>query len=387
MNDVTFNFIKEHLNDDVKCLALSAFPEDVDKNFVINQIYARQLLRHKLPSWAADDNLLFPSHLSVEQCSSELTALYKAFLVRGDTFADLTGGLGVDACFMSKSFEISHYVECQQQLCVLAEHNFATLGVNIKVFNDTAESFLQHCGNYDCIFLDPARRDNYGRKMISLHDCSPDVSALLPPLFQKTGIIMLKLSPMIDISMILRELSDVAEIHVVAVKNECKEILVLMRQGFTGKTKYCCSDLKDNNRFVYQEGEEDDALCQMADNVGHFLYEPNAALMKGGAFKLIGQRYGLSMLHKNSHLYTSDVLSDSFPGRVFSVQAYSDFNKKVKKELLKDLTAASVIVRNFPVKADELRKMYNLKENSQHFVIATTMKGNRKIIINALRLY
>lgn len=192
---------------------------------------------------------------------------------------------------------------------------------------------------------------------------------------------------MLDISAILKELYDVAEIHVIAVKNECKELLVLLRRGFSGKVKYCCTDLKDDNRFVYHEGDEDEASCRVADNVGCYLYEPNAALMKGGAFKLIGLRYDLSMLHKNTHLYTSDVLHEAFPGRAFQVQSYSGFNKKVKKELLNDVTRASVMVRNFPMKADELRKMYSLAEDSERFVIATTVKGDKRIVINALRLY
>ncbi len=387
MNDATSKYIREHLNDDVRRMALCTLPDNIDKPLVIRQISAYQQLRHKVPSWASDERLLFPAHLSVEQCSSETTALYKASLVKGDTLADLTGGLGIDSYFLSSSFKKTHTVEQHPHLCDLARPNFDALKAKIEVYNDTAESFLRHCGKYDCIFLDPARRDEYGRKMVSLHDCSPDVSTLLPTLFQKANTIMIKLSPMLDISAIIKELYDVAEIHMIAVKNECKELLVLLRHGFNGKVKYCCTDLKDDNRFVYHEGDEDEASCHVADNMGCYLYEPNSALMKSGAFKLIGQRYDLSMLHKNTRLYTSDVLHDSFPGRVFHVQSFSSFNKKVKKALLNDVTSASVIVRNFPMKADELRKMYRLAEDSERFVIATTIKGDKRIVINALRLY
>ena len=239
-HELTKDFINVHLNDDVNKLALSKFPDDIDKQFVIRQIQARQLLKKKLPSWSENDELLFPRRLSLEQCSSELTAKYKSAISRKvaesqsrdasmapaikhiDTslhriLVDLTGGMGVDTSFFSDNFDETIYVESQAELCELAEHNFKVLKKNIKVVNAKAEDFLTQCGEVDCIYLDPARRDEYGRKMVSLHDCSPDVAELQDLLFEKTNTIIVKLSPMLDIDIIKKELNNIKEIHIVAV--------------------------------------------------------------------------------------------------------------------------------------------------------------------------
>ena len=220
------DFIKKHLKDDVNKLALSKFPEGVDKQFVIRQIQARQVLSKKLPSWAENDELIFPKKLSLEQCSSELTAKYKSSLVKGKTLIDLTGGMGVDTAFLSDNFDKTFYVEMQEELCEIAKHNFKVLKKNIEVVNDNAEHFLTICDEVDCIYLDPARRDEYGRKMVSLHDCSPDVVELHDLLLEKAKSVLIKVSPMLDIEMVKKELKDISSIHVVAVRNECKEILI-----------------------------------------------------------------------------------------------------------------------------------------------------------------
>ena len=256
-------FVRKHLNDDVNKLALSKFPEEIDKQFVIRQIQARQVLSKKLPSWAESDELVFPKKLSLEQCSSELTAKYKALLLstnphespqkisadscilvdekeirvnpcrsveKNGILVDLTGGMGVDTSFLSDNFDKTYYVEMQEELCDIARHNFKILNKNIEVVNDNAEHFLTTCGEVDCIYLDPARRDEYGRKMVSLHDCSPDVAELQDVLFEKAKAVMVKLSPMLDIDIVKKELKNIKEIHIVAVKNECKEILVILGQ-------------------------------------------------------------------------------------------------------------------------------------------------------------
>ncbi|MBQ5688946.1 MAG: hypothetical protein IIV21_03190, partial [Bacteroidales bacterium] len=287
INDNVKDFIKKHLNDDVNKLALSKFPEEIDKQFVIRQIQARQVLSKKLPSWAENDELIFPKKLSLEQCSSELTAKYKTSLsanphemtrkgisedscnladekisanphemtrkgisedscnladekeIGADScdlvdkkriLVDLTGGMGVDTAFLSDNFDKTFYVEMQEELCDIARHNFKILDKNIEVVNDNAEHFLTTCDKVDCIYLDPARRDEYGRKMVSLHDCSPDVVELHDILLKKANKILVKVSPMLDIEMIKKELADITEIHVVAVRNECKEILVICQR-------------------------------------------------------------------------------------------------------------------------------------------------------------
>ena len=389
MNTATRDFIEKHLKDDVRQLALQKFPDDVDKMLVLNQIEARQLLSKKVPSWASNPDLLFPKHLSIEQCSSELTAKYKASIISGgDVFVDLTGGLGIDSYFLSEKFKTSYYIENQKELCDLAEHNFGVLGRKIMVVNSDAESFLSKNQNIDLIFIDPARRDIYNRKMVSLHDCSPDVVDLQNILLKNSKNILIKASPMLDISLITNELQNISEIHIVSVKNECKEILIKIEPGFEKEIKYFCvnfvgNDLKSSQFFEFSEISECSECSSFAPTIKRYLYEPNAALMKSGAFKLISQRFGIEKLHVNSHIYTSDNLISDFPGRIFEVVGFASFNKKIKKELLNDITDASVATRNFPLSANELRKNLNLKESDKNFVFGTTLMGEKKVVILA----
>ena len=393
MNTATRDFIESHLKDDVRQLALQKFPDDVDKVLVLNQIEARQLLSKKVPSWASNPDLLFPRHLSIEQCSSELTAKYKVSIIEGgDTFVDLTGGLGVDSYFLSEKFKTSYYVENQKELCDLAEHNFAVLGRKITVVNEDSESFLNgFISRWDNarvgLYLDPARRDIYNRKMVSLHDCSPDVVNLVGT-WRAASIktVMIKLSPMLDISLIINELFNIAEIHIVSVKNECKEVLVLLRPDYDGEITIHCVDLfpvgtRHTLSLQYAINDESVAIPTFATTIKKYLYEPNASIMKSGAFKLISQRFGIDKLHINSHLYTSDNLISDFPGRVFEVVGFAPFNKKVKKELLRDVNEASVVTRNFPLSANELRKALNLRESDRNFVFGTTITGEKKVVV------
>ena len=389
MNAATRDFIEKHLKDDVRQLALQKFPDDVDKMLVLNQIEARQLLSKKVPSWASNPDLLFPRHISIEQCSSELTAKYKASIIEGgDVFVDLTGGLGIDSYFLSEKFKTSYYVDNQKELCDLAEHNFGVLGRKITVVNSAAESFLSINQNFDLIFIDPARRDIYNRKMVSLHDCSPDVVDLVETRHGTSLQYLIKASPMLDISLITNELQNISEIHIVSVKNECKEILIKIEPGFDGEIKYFCvnfvgNDLKSSQLFEFSETSESSAISSFAPTIHHFLYEPNASLMKSGAFKLISQRFGIEKLHVNSHLYTSDTLISEFPGRIFEVVGFAPFNKKIKKELLNNITEASVATRNFPLSANDLRKTLNLKESNKNYVFGTTLMGEKKVVILA----
>ena len=399
MNAATRDFIDKHLKDDVRQLALQKFPDDVDKMLVLNQIEARQLLSKKVPSWASNPDLLFPKHLSIEQCSSELTAKYKASIISdGDTFVDLTGGLGIDSYFLSEKFKTSYYVENQKELCDLAEHNFGVLGRKINVINSDAESFLSKNQNIDLIFIDPARRDIYNRKMVSLHDCSPDVVDLQNILLKNAKNVLIKASPMLDISLITNELQNISEIHIVSVKNECKEILIKIEPGFDGEIKYFCVNFQSGSTvisteakrsgeisFNFVESEEKSAIPSFSSTVKNYLYEPNSSLMKSGAFKLISQRFGIEKLHVNSHLYTSDNLVSEFPGRIFEIIGFAPFNKKIKKELLNDITEASVATRNFPLSANELRKSLNLKESDKNFIFGTTLIGEKKVVILATK--
>ncbi|MBR5780510.1 MAG: SAM-dependent methyltransferase [Bacteroidales bacterium] len=408
-------FIEKHLKDDVNRLALAKFPEDIDREFVIRQIHARQVLSKKLPSWAENDELVFPKKLSLEQCSSELTAKYKSSLAKGKTLIDLTGGMGVDTAFLSDNFNKTYYVEMQEELCEIAKHNFKVLNKNIEVVNDNAEHFITICDDVDCVYLDPARRDEYGRKMVSLHDCSPDVVELHDILLEKAKRILIKVSPMLDIEMVKKELIDISEIHVVAVRNECKEILIEIQkfrnsetQNFETSINVIATDLREGWNFAFTENEELEAQWTLAENVGKYLYEPGVACMKAGCFKLLSQRYGLDKLHRNSHLYTSDELVIDFPGRIFEVLNVVPFDKKAKKNIwtldLEDaktqrhkdakkgseslslcdsvtLKKASVAVRNFPLSAEELKKNLDMHDGSDFYIFGTTMKGDKKVVI------
>ena len=378
----TRQFIEEHLNDDVHELALKHSNAKVDMALALRQIEARQLLRKKVPSWSANPELLFPSHLSIEQCSSEASANYKASLMKGGSFADLTGGLGIDCYYISQNFQHSDYVEHNPELCALARHNYEVLGAKtMVVHNDSAEVFLNQCEPLDCLFIDPARRDVHGRKVVSVSDCTPNVVDLQDLMLQKAKRVMVKLSPMLDISQALKELRHVKEIHVVAVSNECKELLFIMERAFDDEPTYTCVNLETRQPAVtFSMEEERVAILQLAKELGHYLYEPNVALMKGGCYKMLSQRYALKKLHRNSHLYTSDSLIQDFPGRIFEVDGWAIYGKKAK-DLLKDVDKASIAVRNFPMTVAEIRKSLKINDGDQTYLFATTLSDERKVII------
>ncbi len=382
MNDITQQFIRENLNADVPTLALKKAPVGTDVSLALRQIAARQLLQKKVPQWAENEDLLFPVHLSIEQCSSEAAAKYKAGLLDGHTFADLTGGLGIDTFYISQHFQQTDYVEMQTELCDLARHNFAILKADVKVLNETAEDYLKRCEPKDCIFIDPARRDEHGRKTISISDCTPDVAALQDLLRQKAKRVLIKLSPMLDISKALEELCHVKEVHVVAVANECKELDFIMERDYQGEVHFVCVNLMTNQQeLCFTMAEERNSTTRLTDGVMKYLYEPNPALMKAGCFKLLTACFDVYKLHRNSNLYTSDRLILDFPGRVFEVQDWAPYNKKVKSTLLADVKKASVAVRNFPLSVAELRKNLKIADGDENYVFATTLKGEEKIII------
>ena len=382
LNDITRQYIRENLNADVPTLALKKAPVGTDVSLALRQIEARQLLRKKVPSWSENEDLLFPAHLSIEQCSSEASAQYKAGLLQGQTFADLTGGLGVDTYFIAQQFQQADYVERQAELCDLAMHNYEVLKANVKVWNETAEEYLAHCEPKDCIFIDPARRDEHGRKTVSIADCTPDVSALQGRLLQKAEKVMIKLSPMLDISKALEELHHVKEVHVVAVANECKELVFIIERDYQGEPQFVCVNLMTPQPVVcFTQEEERQCPSRLADGVLNYLYEPNPAVMKAGCFKLLTERFDVYKLHKNSNLYTSENLVPSFPGRIFEVEAWAPNNKKVKQSLLSNVERASIAVRNFPLSVVELRKSLKIGDGDETYLFATTLKGEEKVII------
>lgn len=391
LSEETLRFIRLHRRDDVRALALQAakYP-DVDMAEAVVQIAGIQIAEKKIPQWAQTEGILYPKHLSMEQCSSEVTARYKASLVEGDSFADLTAGFGVDCSFIARRFRRADYVERQETLCRLAAHNFPLLGLShINVHCADALTYLQAMAPVDCLFLDPARRDSHGGKTVAISDCEPDVSRLEPLLVEKGRTVMIKLSPMLDIAAVLRDLRCVREIHIISVNNECKELVVILRrdsdvsESIGKEIIISCEQLVNNSpsqHFDFTYAEEHEAVCPIADKVGAYLYEPGAALLKAGAYRLLAARYGVSKLNLNSHLYTSDE-PVAFPGRAFKVMAVSGFGKKDLKALLSGVEKANLTVRNFPSSVAELRKKLKLKEGGDTYLFATTLASGEKVLI------
>jgi len=366
----------------VPTLALRKAPVGTDVSLALRQIEARQLLLKKVPEWSANDDLLFPAHLSIEQCSSEATARYKASIVEGHTLADLTCGLGIDSFYLSQRFHETDAVERQPELCRLAQHNFQVLQTPIKVHNEAAEDYLQHCEPKDCIYLDPARRDLHGRKTVCISDCTPNVTALQDLLLQRAETVMVKLSPMLDIIKALEELKCVKEIHVLAVRNECKELVFILKRGYSGQPTLYAANLMTSQPVVsFNFDDERDSALRLSEGVRHYLYEPNAALMKAGCYKLLAHRFKVDKLHKNSHLYTSDTLVPDFPGRIFEVEDWTLYNKKVKQLLLPTSDKTNLTVRNFPIAVETLRKTLKLKEGGDVYLFATTLRNEEKVLI------
>ncbi len=387
MNKATYDFIRQHLHDDVHDLALRKAPKEVDMPLVLRQITARQLLEKKVPLWGSHEDMLFPPHLSIEQCSSEATAVYKAAMLSGKRFIDLTGGLGIDCYFISRHFEHAVYVEQDHNLCDLARHNFQQLQGNIEVVCQKAENYLEECHPSDCIFIDPVRRNSSGHKVFGISDCTPDVALLQEKLLEKAFQVLVKLSPMLDITQALKALHHVKEVHVVSVGNECKELLLLMEQGWETKPKFCCVNLKTCQKAesFYPEEEQDSPL-QLSEGVMRYLYEPNASLLKAGFFKAIAKRYGIYKLHVNSHLYTSDQLIPDFSGRIFEVVGWERYGKHLRQSLLSGLTKASIAVRNFPLSAADLHKALHLSDGDEAYLFATTLHRGEKVLIRTRKV-
>lgn len=386
LSSETLRFIEENVRADVRSLALQAkkYPQ-VDMAMAVVQIAGRQIAEAKVPSWYRTEGLLYPKHLSMEQCSSEVTAFYKAGLVEGETFADLTGGFGIDCSFLSRKFKQADYVERQEELCELAEHNFPLLGLNIRVHNEDGVTYLNQMQPVDCLFLDPARRDGHGGKTVAISDCEPDVSALEELLVEKARTVMVKLSPMLDLSLALKTLKHVHEVHVVSVNNECKELLLLLRkEPVSSEIKIHCEQIVntcERQHFVFTQEQERASDCPLATQVETYLYEPNASILKAGAYRSLTQAYPLKKLHTSSHLYTSPDFIEGFPGRKFKVEAISNFGKKELKAFLQGMEKANLTIRNFPSSVAELRKRLKLKEGGEDYLFATTLADESKALI------
>ena len=381
INADTREFIRRHADDDVKTLALKAWgTEGIDIHFALDQIAGRQTARQKLPAWAATEGIVYPPHISMEQCSSETTALYKQKLSlntsQQQSFVDLTGGFGVDFSYVARNFGKAIYVERQQHLCDIARENFQLLGLTqAEVVCEEAEKYLETMTHADLIYLDPARRDSSGARTFAISDCTPDVISLRDLLLKKADIVMLKLSPMLDWRKAVSDLGErnVSEVHVVAVNNECKELLVVMTATETESIRIVGSDGVTSFQYTIDNGHSLSAnnKTKLTDNP-QFLYEPNASLMKIGCFDKIEERFGVGQVATNSHLFLSDKEVNDFPGRSFRIVATTTMNKRDVKAALADVKSANIAVRNFPLSVAELRKRLKLKDGGDTYIFATT---------------
>ena len=359
---------------------------DDEWRWFLQQVEGRERTAEKLPTFAAIEDWWYPVRLSCEQCSSELAARYKASLVSGETMVDLTGGYGVDTYFLSEQFQHTDYVEQNSELCRIATHNFSQptpalpKGKAINVHNCSAEDFLSsHNGEagrgYDLIFIDPARRDSHGGKVFRLEDCTPNVVDLLPTLLAHGKRIMIKLSPMLDLTQAVTSLSQVSwDIYVVAIKNEVKEVLLLSG----GSEQITAIDLaKKEQVFVFTREEEQNCpsdIGHLSLDIGHYLYEPNAAILKAGAYKLIAERFGLHKLDINTHLYASDTLVPDFPGRVWHIKDEGMKGERMKGE------QANVLTRNYPLTPEQLKKKLHLRDGGTAYVIGCRVAGKPTLL-------
>ena len=369
-------FAKEHESEDTARLLLSAgrYP-GVDMAAAVQQIEGRRTARVKWPSLLECEGFLYPPRLNREQASSDETALHKAGLAHGRV-ADLTGGMGVDCIAFARRAEEVDYVERDEQLCRLMEHNSKALGLeNIRVHCADSMEWLAADGrHFDLLFIDPARRSATGRKVAAFEDCTPDILQHLALLRSRCRRLMVKASPMIDIDLACRQLGDVAEVHVVSVKGECKEVLFVCG-AHDGETRIHCI-VGGDYTCDFTRSEEAAAEPHYCTAVGQYLYEPDAALMKGGPFNLICQWMNLEKLAPNTHLYTSDTLIGDFPGRTFRVLHEVKPSRKAVAEAIPD-GRAHVVTRNYPVAAADLQRQLGLKEGGDRFVVATTLGSHR----------
>ena len=444
----TAEFIHEYREQDTRQLALQSarFP-DVDMPYALDQIKGWQTARRKLPTWAACDGIVYPPHLSMEQCSSEPTAQYKLNLAmewasriesselrvesseggvesselrvesselrvessekgvdnsselpatlnsqlstlncHASSMTDLTGGFGVDFSFTSCAFASATYVERNEQLCRMVEHNLPLLGIdNAKVVCADAVVYLSTLDTQTMIFLDPARRDQHGAKTVMLADCTPDVVQLLPQLLKKSRFTMLKLSPMLDWHKAVEDLQGtVREVHIVSVGGECKELLLVLSEEMESELKVFCADLEagGTSLFVYAPSASSPAPnSKLKTQNSKFLYEPNASIMKAGCFDELAAAYGVSPVSRNSHLFLAEQPVEGFPGRAFSIERVTTLNKRELRQALAGIEKANIATRNFPLSVAELRKRLKLKDGGDVYIFATTTAEGEHVLL------
>ncbi|MBQ1885505.1 MAG: RsmD family RNA methyltransferase [Bacteroidales bacterium] len=389
MTEAERKLIEQYADSDVNALALKLRDSDnVDSKFVLRQIAGRQVMRRKMPLWASNPDVQYPDHLPLEQCSSFFTANYKKeigerLLTTFDNCADLTGGFGVDFFVMSENFSHAIYAERNTNLCDVVRHNFEVLHrSNAEFLNSDGVDFIKNTAqHFNIVFIDPARRNSAGKKTVRIEDCEPDILIFQDIMIKKADVVMIKLSPMIDIADIIAKLHNVSEIHLVATANECKEVLVVLQDGYNSEPRIFT--VNDNQRYTFILSNERNCAINYYKSTnlnGKYLFEPNAAVMKSGAFKILTQDYNVSKLHVSSHLYIADHDIKDFPGRRFKVERAGQ-----PKEFC-GIGKANLAVRNFPEKAEILKKKLKICDGGDIFLFATTIYNGSKVFIQCCKV-
>ena len=396
INEATLNFARQHADDDVRQIALrGAKAPDVDLTLALQQIQGRQTARRKLPTWAGCDGIIYPPHLNMEQCSSEHTARYKLAIVQRllkDNFSfgggfqgptccvDLTGGFGIDYTIMASAFDEALYVEHDEGLVAIVNHNLPLLGVHhARTVCCDAAATLHGLSHATLIFLDPARRDQHGGRTYALTDCTPDVLQLRETLLEKADIVMLKLSPMLDWRKAMADLGreHVCEVHIVSVGGECKELLVIMSSQATGFTLFCSNN---DEVWALNPYENYKLYENYSPQSPTLLYEPNASVMKAGCWAELSAAFHVSQIAPNSHLFLSEVPIADFPGRGFSIETSTTMNKRDLRRALQGISQANITTRNFPLTPQQLRQRLKIKDGGETFIFATTDADNQHIL-------
>jgi 16S rRNA G966 N2-methylase RsmD len=376
------DYIDAHLKADISNLLLKGIPFNfIDSKEIIQQIEAKKRSEKKLPTWFNAQTIYYPNKLNIEQSSSETTARYKASLVSGESLIDITGGFGVDAYYFSKQFDSVSHCEINTELSEIVKHNYKTLKIsNITCINESGIDVIKKLDQpFDCIYIDPSRRDDSKQKVFLLSDCTPNIKTFQSLFLKYAKHVMIKTSPLLDISATLSDLKHVKEIHVVAVNNEVKELLWMLEKGYQGKVEVKTINLLKENSQNFNFNFEDEALAtaQYSEPLT-YLFEPNSAVLKSGAFNSISSQLNLKKLHKHSHLYINERLIP-FPGRVFKIEKQLSFNKKAfAKENIKK---ANITTRNFPLSVYDIRKKLNIKDGGTIYLFFTTNLNEEKIIL------
>lgn len=400
-------FIFEHeAEDEIDLLLKHTTIQGIPTKLVADQISGRRKAKLKLPTWYATKNIIYPPSVNVEQCSSEATATFKVDLLKQniksdfDKVVDLTGGFGVDSFFLSSLFREVDYIEPDENLFEITRHNHNTLQeiripacpagrqnleCRIQHHRTTAEDFLATTkDNFDLVYIDPSRRTKGNQKIFRFADCVPNITQLQDIVFQKADRLLVKASPMLDLLQGIKELKHVEKVFIVAVENECKEVLFLCRKGFEGEPAIEAVDLSDtaNQDFIsfdFLLSEEKSSTAEFSNPL-RYLYEPNAAILKAGAFKLIANRFSLKKIQQHTHLYTSENLITGFPGRIFEIEALIKPDAKVVRQQFPE-GKANVVTRNYPLSPDELKKKTGLKDGGGKFLIGFSGVHEKFVVV------